>query len=245
MAGALDRLPGLPPPKVADRRRGGLDSVLDLAGRFTADAVSVAAFFGVMLVAGLITSAAAAASGTTVFLIRLAGRHRLRRGGCSPLPRGLVQPRGRWFRPPGSLEKADPNVPGAPVSVFARGGPDDRANAGRLLAARQSPGLPAAREILADGLANRAAAVMLDFAAETVGVRHLIDGVWLPQESRDREDADRALEALKLLCGLNPKDRQKRQEGQLRRRVCRPQAGGLRQGRPRPGGLQGEGHASS
>ena len=75
---------------------------------------------------------------------------------------------------------------------------------------------------------------MLDFAAETVGVRHLIDGVWLPQESRDREAADGALEALKLLCGLNPKDRQKRQEGQLRRRVRRPPPGGLRQGRARP-----------
>ena len=41
----------------------------------------------------------------------------------------------------------------------------------------------------------------------------MIDGVWLPQGSRDREAADPALEALKLLCGLNPQDRQSRQEG--------------------------------
>ncbi len=112
-------------------------------------------------------------------------------------------------------EKADPNVQAAPVSVFPRGGPDDRVNNARLLIARQSPGLRTAREILADGLAKRAAAIMLDFGQEQVGVRHLIDGVWLPQESRQREDSDRALESLKLLCGLNPKDRQKRQEGQF------------------------------
>ena len=77
-----------------------------------------------------------------------------------------------------------------PVSVFARGGPDDRVNNARLLIARQSPGLRTAREILADGLAKRAAAIMLDFGQEQVSVRYLIDGVWLPQESRDREDTD-------------------------------------------------------
>ena len=54
---------------------------------------------------------------------------------------------------------------------------------------------------------------MLDFAAETVGVRHLVDGVWLPQAPRDRKSADPALETLKLLCGLDPSDRQRRQEG--------------------------------
>ncbi len=39
-------------PKVADRHEEALDSVLDLLGHVAADAVSVAAFFGVMLVAG-------------------------------------------------------------------------------------------------------------------------------------------------------------------------------------------------
>ena len=202
-------------PKVADRHEEALDSVLDLAGRFTADAVSVAAFFGVMLVAGLITSAAAAASGTTVFLIRLLAGTAFVVVVVPLYHEGLCNLVAGGFGRLASLEKADPNVQGAPLSVFARGGPDDRTDAGRLLAARQSPGLPAAREILAAGVANRAAAVMLDFAAETVGVRHLIDGVWLPQESRDRSGADGALEALKILCGLNPKDRQKRQEGRF------------------------------
>ncbi len=101
------------------------------------------------------------------------------------------------------------------MSVFARGGKDLNVNGARLVAARQSPGLPAAREILADGLTRRAAAIMLDFAQTTVSVRYLINGVWLPQEGRDREGADSALHTLKLLCGLNPQDRQSRQEGQF------------------------------
>jgi type II secretory ATPase GspE/PulE/Tfp pilus assembly ATPase PilB-like protein len=201
--------------KVANRRNEATDSVLDLVGRVAADAISVAAFFGVMLVAGGVTSAVAASSGTTLFLIRLLS--------CTAFV-ALVVPLyhqrlsdliaeglGRLA----SLEKADPNVQGAPVSLFARGGPDDRTDAGRLMAARQSPGLRAAREILADGVSKRATALMLDFAVDSVSVRHLIDGVWLPQESRDRPSADGALEALKVLCGLNPKDRQKRQEGQF------------------------------
>ena len=114
-----------------------------------------------------------------------------------------------------SAEKADPNASGAPVSLFARGGPDDRTNAARLLAARQSTGLKGARELLADALATRASAVMLDFGPQGVVVRYMVDGVWLPRESREREVADPALEALKLLCGLNPQDRQHRQEGQF------------------------------
>ena len=111
-----------------------------------------------------------------------------------------------------SREAADPNVQGTPVSVFPRGKNLDL-NGARMVAAKQSPGLRTAREILADGLAQRAAAIMLDFGQTGVGVRYLIDGLWLPQKNRDREGADGALESLKLLCGLNPRDRQKRQEG--------------------------------
>lgn len=54
---------------------------------------------------------------------------------------------------------------------------------------------------------------MLDFTPQAVTVRTLIDGVWIPHEPRSREVGDPALETLKLLCGLNPQERQNRQEG--------------------------------
>ncbi|HIQ20169.1 MAG TPA: hypothetical protein EYH34_02870, partial [Planctomycetes bacterium] len=72
-----------------------------------------------------------------------------------------------------------------------------------------------ARVILADALARRADAAMLDYTQQSVAVRWLVDGVWHAAEPMDRELADPALEALKILCGLNPQDRQSRQRGQF------------------------------
>jgi type II secretory ATPase GspE/PulE/Tfp pilus assembly ATPase PilB-like protein len=111
------------------------------------------------------------------------------------------------------VEKRDPHELGPPVKVFARGAADEPSNNARLLMARQSPGLRTAREILADALAGRATKIMLDYTQEATGVRTMIDGVWIPWEPRTREAGDPALESLKLLCGLNPQDRQNRQEG--------------------------------
>jgi type II secretory ATPase GspE/PulE/Tfp pilus assembly ATPase PilB-like protein len=113
-------------------------------------------------------------------------------------------------------EAADPHETGVPVVLNARGGgPTERDEAARLLQARQAPGLRAAREIVADGLSRRADAIMLDFAQTGVTVRYLVDGVWQNGEPIEREEADPALEALKILCGLNPQDRQSRQEGKF------------------------------
>jgi type II secretory ATPase GspE/PulE/Tfp pilus assembly ATPase PilB-like protein len=118
-----------------------------------------------------------------------------------------------------SAEAMDPNASGVPVKVVGSD-KDGATAAGRLLAARQSPGLPTARKILHDALAVRASAIVLDFAATTVAVRYMIDGVWLPQEAMERETADPALEALKLLCGLNPQERRARQEGKFQIEYC-------------------------
>jgi type II secretory ATPase GspE/PulE/Tfp pilus assembly ATPase PilB-like protein len=112
-----------------------------------------------------------------------------------------------------AYEKADPHSSGPPVKVFAQGGADERANNARLLAARQAPGLRTAREILADALGFRATAIMMDFTAQAVAMNIMVDGVWLPREGMEREEADPALVALKLLGGLNPQDRKNRQEG--------------------------------
>lgn len=110
-------------------------------------------------------------------------------------------------------EKADPHESGPPVKAFAHGGPDEATNNARLLMARQSLGLTMAREILAESLAGRASSIMIDFTAQGATIRTMVDGVWIPRETRARDVADPAQESLKLLCGLNPQDRQSRQEG--------------------------------
>ncbi len=110
-------------------------------------------------------------------------------------------------------EAPDPHRAGPPVALSARGGANDRENNARLLASRQAPGLRTARQIIADGLQSRAASILLEYTQQAVGVRHLIDGVWHQREPEEREKADPALEALKILCGLNPQERQGLQEG--------------------------------
>ena len=81
------------------------------------------------------------------------------------------------------------------------------------------PGCCTAREILAEGLAGRATAIMLDYTQQGVAVRTMVDGVWIPREPRGREVGDPALESLKLLCGLNPQGPPEPAGGDLRRRV--------------------------
>ncbi len=110
-------------------------------------------------------------------------------------------------------EKPDPHETGPPIKVFAHGGADERANNARLLAARQSPALFTAREIIAEALAFRATAIMLDYTPESVGINIMVDGMWIPRENMERKEADPALISLKLLSGLNPQDRQSRQDG--------------------------------
>ncbi len=111
------------------------------------------------------------------------------------------------------VEKRDPHELGPPIKVFARSGIDERTDSARLLLARQSPGLLTAREILYDGLGSRASAIMLDYTQQGVSVRTMVDGVWIAREGYGRDVGDPALESLKLLCGLNPQDRQSRQSG--------------------------------
>jgi len=112
-------------------------------------------------------------------------------------------------------EREDRNTVGVPVKFYARGGGDTATDGARLLAARQCEGLPRARKIVYEGLKSRASSIMMDFAPTTVSVRYLVDGVWMPQEPMERELADAALEALKLVCGLEPKERRVKQSGKF------------------------------
>lgn len=102
---------------------------------------------------------------------------------------------------------------GPPVKLAARGGATDRDNNVNLLTARQAPGFLPAREMLAQGLDNRADAIMLDYTQQAVSVRFQVDGVWHPGENLEREPGDAALAVLKVLCALNPNERRARQQG--------------------------------
>ena len=112
-------------------------------------------------------------------------------------------------------EAMDAHAGGPPVKLLGYGGPDAPTNNARLLLARQSPGLLISREIIAEALDSRATAIMLDYTQRSAAINVMIDGVWLPRPARERELADPALESLKTLCGLNPKDRQGLQSGKF------------------------------
>ncbi len=126
----------------------------------------------------------------------------------------------RWLRILGvkmEVEKKPAYEKGPPLLLEARGGPTSQIQA-RLIAARQKPGFNIARRILAEALDRRATALLLDYTQQGVAVKYQIDTVWHSVEPLTREDGDPALEALKILCGLNPADRQNKQEGQFQAR---------------------------
>ncbi len=104
---------------------------------------------------------------------------------------------------------------GPPLTLDARGGPTERDERVRLLTARVLPGFNPARQLLMDAIHRRGTAVLLSFTAQEVKSQNMIDGVWLPAEAVARETADPLLAALKVLCGMNPQDRQTRREGKF------------------------------
>ena len=228
-------------PKVADRHEEALDSVLDLAGRFTADAVSVAAFFGVMLVAGLITSAAAAASGTTVFLIRLLAGTAFVVVVVPLYHEGLCNLVAGGFGRLASLEKADPNVQGGAAERFRPRRPRRphrrRPPAGRPAIARSPRGAGNPRRGRGEPGRRRDAGLRRRDRRRPPPHRRRLAPPGKPRPQRRRRRPGGAEDPLRPE-SQRPSEAPGRP---LRRRVRRPQAGGLRQGPPRPRGLQGEG----
>ncbi len=124
----------------------------------------------------------------------------------------------RMLKPAGvkvEAEPVDPRDAGPPINLAARGGPTPRDEAARLLASRQAPGFADLRKLLADAISRRADSVLLDYTQQGVSRRYFIDGVWHNVDPMEREIADPLLEALKLLSGANPEDRQRRQQGKF------------------------------
>ena len=110
-------------------------------------------------------------------------------------------------------EKKAPWEIGPPVTLEADGDGADSGDSPRLLASRQTLGFNEARGLMAEALFRRASAAMLDYTSQSVGIRYMIDGVWHGDEPQTREACDPLLESLKILCGLNPQDRQNKQKG--------------------------------
>ncbi len=116
---------------------------------------------------------------------------------------------------------------GPPVEFKAQGGKTDQVDAANLLLARQSPGFPLARELIADAMEHRAEGILLDFTEQGVPVRYQIDGVWHPYQPRERAAADVMLAVLKTLAALNVNERKAKQEGKFAaefkgaKRACR------------------------
>ncbi|MDO4559117.1 MAG: ATPase, T2SS/T4P/T4SS family, partial [Planctomycetia bacterium] len=113
----------------------------------------------------------------------------------------------------GTKERVDPRDLG-PVKIVPAS-KDSQENTTRNFAARESVGYIDVKQFLVDLLSRRADAVMLDFTAESVSIRYLVDGLWAAGESLPREQGDAILEAIKLLCGMNPEERRAKQSGKF------------------------------
>ena len=108
---------------------------------------------------------------------------------------------------------ADPELQLPPVKISAMGAATDRDNRVNLLRARQSPGYAAVLQIIADALAHRSDAAMIDVTAAGAAVRYQIDGIWHAAATRDLQTGQFALAVLKCLCARNIFETQARQDG--------------------------------
>lgn len=109
----------------------------------------------------------------------------------------------------------DIHATGPPIVLNSYGGTKTE-NEQRRIAARAHEGFRDARQLLADGLMQDAEVIVMDFSQSGVTIRYQVDGAWHNAPAVEREKADPALEALKLLCGLNPEDRRSKQEGKFK-----------------------------
>lgn len=111
--------------------------------------------------------------------------------------------------------KKDKHASGPPIVLNSFGG-TIKENEQRRIAAQHHPGFRDARQLLADGLGQEAEVIVLDFSQTGVTIKYQVDGAWHAGHSMEREKADPALEALKLLCGLNSQERRRKQEGKFK-----------------------------
>lgn len=111
---------------------------------------------------------------------------------------------------------------GPPVEIVAVG-PLQMENQQALIEGRQSPAYVSVKYLLADGLTQRSEKIMLEFTAEAVAVRYLIDGVWHnaapkvhEKQPLDRALGDQMLAVLKRICHLKMEERRAKQDGKMK-----------------------------
>ena len=111
---------------------------------------------------------------------------------------------------------------GPPVELVAVG-PLQMENQQALIEARQSPAFVAVKFLLADALSQRTEKILLEFTADAIGVRYLIDGVWHnaapkvhEKQQLDRALGDQMLAVLKRVCHLKMEERRAKQEGKFK-----------------------------
>ena len=118
-----------------------------------------------------------------------------------------------------------------PLTFQAVGGKSADDNKGRLERAMATEGIEEAKKILQMAVSSRASTVLMEWSPTDVNVRHEVDGVWMPRRMQasggsrrraevwadeppmERHAADAALSSLKVLCGLDPKERRGRLAG--------------------------------
>lgn len=102
-----------------------------------------------------------------------------------------------------------------PVVTFdvIRVGDPDQAQA-RLDQAAAAPGYPPACGLIAAAIAVRASDVMIDCSQKEVATHGDVDGVWRPLQTFDRATGDGIVAVLKVVAGLDPRERRKPQAGQ-------------------------------
>lgn len=118
-----------------------------------------------------------------------------------------------------------------PLTFQAVGGKSADDNKGRLERSLATEGTEEAKKILQMAVSSRASTVLMEWSPTDVNVRHEVDGVWMPRRMQasggsrrraevwadeppmERHAADAALVSLKVLCGLDPKERRGRLAG--------------------------------
>jgi len=118
-----------------------------------------------------------------------------------------------------------------PLTFQAAGGKSADDNKERLERAMATEGIEEAKKILQMAVSSRASTVLMEWSPTDVNVRHEVDGVWMPRRMQasggsrrraevwadeppmERHAADAALLSMKVLCGLDPKERRGRLAG--------------------------------
>ncbi len=127
--------------------------------------------------------------------------------------RYLIANAGKGFGAKIDAEKKLAHEKGAPVEIQALGAATEQKNQANLIEARQAPAFLTLKEVLADAIDKRAEKLMCDFTAENVGMKYMIDGVWLDVPPRERLAMDPVAAVMKKLANLNVADRKSKQEG--------------------------------